>query len=65
MAEPEGPMPVAPAPAPAKEPKLQLGVQFWLAFWSLAIIDLTAALDSATLALALPVRASALLRCSK
>ncbi|PYH65803.1 MFS general substrate transporter, partial [Aspergillus vadensis CBS 113365] len=32
------------------------GVQFWLAFWSLAIIDLTAALDGATLALALPVQ---------
>ena len=56
MGEPEGPTPVAPAPA--KKPKL--GVQFWLAFWSLAIISLTAALDSATLALALPVRASRL-----
>jgi len=63
MGEPEGPTPVAPAPAPVK--KLTLGVKFWLAFWSLAIISLTAALDSATLALALPVRASALLRCSK
>jgi hypothetical protein len=65
MDEPEAPTPVAPAPAPAPAKKPKLGVQFWLAFWSLAIISLTAALDSATLALALPVRASALLRCSK
>ncbi|KAK8058408.1 mfs multidrug protein [Apiospora phragmitis] len=50
MDEPEGPTPVAPAPA--KTPSL--GIQFWLAFWSLAIISLTAPLDSATLALALP-----------
>lgn len=61
MAEPEVATPVAAA----KEPKLQLGLLFWLAFWSLAILDLTAALDSATLALALPVRASVLLRCSE
>jgi hypothetical protein len=40
---------MAPAPALAPAKKLQLGVQFWLAFWSLAIISLTA----------LPVRASA------
>ncbi|KAI0477933.1 major facilitator superfamily domain-containing protein [Xylariaceae sp. FL0804] len=44
--------PTLAAPAPAKTPKL--GVRFWLAFWSLAIIGLTAAMDSATLALALP-----------
>ncbi|RYP37694.1 hypothetical protein DL767_002805 [Monosporascus sp. MG133] len=58
MGEPEGPTPVAPAPAPSPAPapakKPKLGVQFWLAFRSLAIISLTAALDSATLALALP-----------
>lgn len=60
MGEPERPTPVAPAPLPAKKPKL--GVQFWLAFWSLAIISHTAALDSATLAVALPVRVFASLR---
>ena len=65
MAEPEGPTPMAQALIPVKEPELQLGVDFWFAFWSLAVLGLTAALDSATLALALPVRACALLHCSK
>ena len=56
MGELESVTPVASAPAPAPAKKAKLGIQFWLAFWSLAIISLTAALDSATLALALPVR---------